>query len=119
MKRTPLRRKTGLKRSTTPLKRSAIRKRSKRMEALYSGSGGRRAFVSVFLADNPRCQIRWENCTEGSVDVHEWHTRGTGGAIIPGDKADRQGQKFFAVCRRCHTQIDEEPRRAKEEGWLR
>lgn len=119
MKRLPIARRTPLKASNTPLKRSSIRRRSKRTEALYAGDNGRRSFVAVFLADNPRCQIQWEHCTEGSQDVHEWWTRGTGGAIVPGDKADRQQQKFFAVCRRCHTQLDEQPKRAKLEGYMK
>tara|TARA_S200002703_G_scaffold159912_1_gene175423 strand:+ start:427 stop:795 length:369 start_codon:yes stop_codon:yes gene_type:complete len=108
---------TPLKRSTQPLKRTPIRKRSKKMEAAYSGSDGRRAFVAKYLDRWPICMVQWENCTGRSQDVHEWWARGIGGAIVPGDKADRQQQRFIAICRRCHGELDEQPDRAKEEGW--
>lgn len=131
MKRTPLKRKTGLSRSTkpltrtplrpgtTPLKRTPLKARSKKREAEYAGPNGRRAFVAAFLEANPNCMIDWQNCTGGAVDVHETIPRGIGGAIVPGDKADRQGQIFVSTCRRCHGQLDLEPKRARHEGWIR
>ncbi len=117
MKRSPIKRRTPLARSTTPLKRSPIRKRSKKMEATYAKKDGRRAFVAQLLGGV--CEVQWENCTGMAQDVHEWWARGMGGAIVPGDKADRQGQRFITVCRRCHGELDEQPKRAREEGWVR
>jgi hypothetical protein len=88
------------------------------MKALYAGKDGRRMFVSVFLADNPYCEVKWEDCQQGSRDVHEVIPRGIGGAILPGEKADRQGQRFVAICRRCHGDLDLQKGRAKAEGWV-
>ena len=130
MKRTPLKRKTGLKR--TPLKRKTglkpgkplnrgkgLRSRSKKREAEYSGIRGRRRFVALTLSEKPCCEVRWEHCQVSARDVHEVLARGLGGAIIPGDKADRQDQIFVAICRSCHMQLDLQPRRARLEGWTR
>jgi hypothetical protein len=119
MKRSPIARRTPLKRSTTPLARKPLRRRSKMMEAAYAGKDGRRAFVAKMLADVGYCEVRWSNCTGLSVDVHEWMARGIGGAIVPGDKADRQGQRFVAICRRCHGDLDLQPARARAEGWMK
>jgi len=117
VKRSPIKRRTPLARSTTPLKRSPIRKRSKKMEATYAKKDGRRAFVAQLLGGV--CEVQWENCTGMAQDVHEWWARGMGGAIVPGDKAERQGQRFITLCRRCHGELDEQPKRAREEGWMR
>lgn len=119
VKRTPIARRTPLKRSTTPLKRSPIRKRSRKTEALYAGKDGRRKFVRLFLETHPLCEVGWEGCTTLSNDVHEWWRRGAGGAIVPGEKADRQGQRFVAVCRACHGELGLQPARAKREGWIK
>lgn len=110
MKRTPL------KPSTYRLKKVAIRRRSKKTEALYVT---RRAFVKAFIEANPFCAVMWEDCTILTQDVHEWWSRGAGGAIVPGPKADIQGQRFIPICRRCHGELDLQPDRAKEQGWIR
>jgi hypothetical protein len=89
------------------------------MKAQYEGAFGRRMFVSVFLADNRDCEIKWSNCQEVSRDVHEVIPRGKGGAILPGEKADRQGQRFVATCRQCHSELDLHPKLAYEQGWLK
>jgi hypothetical protein len=117
MKKTPLKRKTGLKRNPIKRRNKPLRHRSKRMQDIYNKPDGRKAFISVFLADNPNCQVKWEGCQEGSRDVHEFIARGIGGAILPGEQATRQGQRFIAICRSCHNALDNEPKRAYEEGW--
>lgn len=89
------------------------------MQAAYDGPLGRKAFVRLHLAEHPACQIQWENCAGQSVDVHEWWARGMGGAIVPGDKATRQEQRFIAICRRCHGDLDLDLPRARREGWVR
>lgn len=131
MKRTPIKRttpltragssltRTPLARGTKPLKRTPLRKRSVKMQAKYDGPNGRKAFVAGFLSEHPFCWVRWETCTGRSVDVHEAVPRGIGGDILPGPKAERQGQLFVAVCRECHTEIDLQSARARDEGWLR
>jgi len=82
----------------------------------------RRKFVAEFLADNPVCEISWDNCTVRSIDVHEALPRSAGGAIVPGEQAGRQGQRFVAVCRMCHGQLTNptalERLAAIEAGWL-
>ena len=111
MKRTPLRK------STKPLKRSRIARRSKKTAALYRNE--RVPFVKAFIKANPWCFVMWEDCTHYTQDVHEWWSRGTGGAIVPGEKADSQHQRFIPVCRRCHGELDLQPDRAKEQGWVK
>ena len=75
--------------------------------------------MKKFIEDNPWCWIRWEGCTTYTQDVHEWWSRGTGGAIVPGEKADRQKQRFIPICRHCHGELDLQPDRAKEQGWVK
>ena len=110
--RSPLKRGTGLAARTTGIPRqSAKRKRL---------SGERAAFVKRFLGDHRLCQV----CRRrGSRDVHESLRRSAGGAIVPGPKADAQGQTFWAVCRTCHDMLTnptaEERDRALAAGWLR
>jgi len=113
-RRAPLRRKASVKRSSSP-----IRNVSPKRAALQRQ---RRNFVAEFLADNPVCEISWDNCTVRSIDVHEALPRSAGGAIVPGEQADMQGQRFVSVCRMCHGQLTNptalERLAAIEAGWL-
>lgn len=119
LRRTPLKRSSkSLAKTPTHGRTSTLRPRSPRMSAIYDGPGGRAAFVKAFLEMNPHCEVKWKGCTDWSKHVHEWWSRGTGGAIIPGDKADRQCQRFVAICPECHRELDTQPTRAKKEGWV-
>ena len=112
-------RRVALKRRFYHLKRTPIRRRSKKREAAYAGPEGRRAFVAAFIKANPYCAVMWEDCTVWTQDVHEWWSRGTGGAIVPGGKADQQKQRFIPICRRCHGELDLQADRAKEQGLVK
>src|SRR3989304_5465439 len=111
MRRTALRRVTGLARSTTP-----IRKRSRKMAALYREA--RVPLVRRLLAERPACEIAWDaNCRGGSGAVHEGIKRAHGGAIGPGPKADAQGQRFVAACLPCNGAVEDHPAEARRRGW--
>lgn len=106
----------------TPLKRrKPIPRQSPKRKAL---AGPRRAFVRRFLQEHPWCMVAWHpDCTGVSIEVHEALRRGKGGASIPGPKATRQGQKFWAVDRRCHDALTNPPSAlfqalAIQEGWV-
>ena len=114
----PLRR-VALKRRRRPLTRHPINRQSAKRKKAYAGKDGRIAFRAMFIEANPHCMVAWEGCTAWTQDVHEWWSRGTGGAIVPGPKAERQGQRFIPICRRCHGELDLQPDRAKEQGWVR
>ena len=111
MKRSPLRRKTPLRRSTVPLQRTRLRKRSKRTEAIYSGPNGRRAVVAKVLSERVWCQIRVACKGDRAVDCHEMLPRSAGGSIL--DETN-----ILAVCRRCHDYCHLHPRESKDKGWL-
>ena len=99
MKRTPLTRSTPL-RSTTPM-----RKRSKRMAKVYREQ--RVPLVRRLLAERPACEIAWDaNCRGRSESVHEVIKRSHGGAIVPGPKAEAQGQRFVAACLPCNGAVE-------------
>jgi len=120
VKRTPLKRSTKqLTRSPLNFSRTPIPRQSAKRKAV---APERRKFVAEFLADNPVCEISWDNCTTRSIDVHEALPRSAGGAIVPGEQADRQGQRFVSVCRMCHEQLTNptalERLAAIEAGWL-
>ena len=109
MRRTPLRRVTGLSRST------ALRPRSRKTAR---ASVGRRAFVATTLADRPRCEIRWDDrCRGRSESVHEVVKRSHGGAIVPGPRAEAQGQRFVASCLPCNGAVEDAPAEARRRGW--
>ena len=111
MKRTALRRVTGLSRSTT-----RIRPRSRKTAALYREV--RVPLVRRLLAERPRCEIRWdERCRGRSESVHEVIKRSHGGAIVPGPKAEAQGQRFVAACIPCNGAVEDHPAEARRRGW--
>ena len=88
------------------------------MQAIYDGPDGRRAFVRARLTAQPFCEAGLpRRCQGRSVDVHEAIPRSAGGAIVPGPKADEQGQEFFALCRNCDDHITVNPLWAKESGY--
>lgn len=102
MKRTPLNRKSSLKRT------GFSRKRSKKMEAIYVE---RRKLVAKMLSENPYCQAcpvfaKHDGVVSyvrnGSVDIHELVRRSQGGSIL--DESN-----CMAVCRSCHTRIGDNP----------
>lgn len=110
------------------MKRSPLRRRSKKMRAVYEGDGvreGRRAFVERILRERPECEAGerigtmpatfvsdiddldgvWLGCARLSVDVHEILARSAGGSIL-------DEKNVLAVCRRCHDWIGNHPREA-------
>jgi len=107
MKRTPM------KRGTKPMAQ-----RSKKRISEYAGKDGRAAYVAQVLELYPRCQIASVMCAGESVDVHESILRSRGGAIVPGPKAEAQGQRFFAICRDCHNWVHRNRELSEVQGWL-
>lgn len=102
------------------MKPSCIRPVSRKRE---TENAERRVFVAEFLAKHPVCQIQHLDCRGQTVDVHEALARSAGGAIVPGPKADRQGQVFWGCCRMCHDDLTnatgEFRERALANGWIR
>ncbi len=117
---TPLRR-TAMNRDTPAARefanrRSAIPARSKKMQTKYEQE--RIPFVKQFLEDNPRCMFAIpDRCTGKAVSVDEYINRSQGGEIVPGPKADAQGQRFHACCLICHDFKTFNPKWARENGW--
>jgi len=102
----PLRRVTGLSRSTTP-----IRARSKRMAKVYRDE--RVPLVRRLLAERPRCEARFSLiCTGRSTACHERQTRARGGSIT--DEAN-----ILCVCAACHDAIHRNIAKATRRGLLR
>lgn len=61
-----------------------------------------------FLLENPYCQARIPGCTIEATDVH--HKKGK----IEGLLTDTNN--FVAICRSCHSWVEEHPAKAKEMG---
>lgn len=94
-----------------------VRRRSEKREAVYVH---RRAFVARLLAERRVCGVKWDSrCTGRSTTVHELIPRSQGGEILPGPKADAQGQRFFTACVRCHDSAHLRPAEARRLGLLR
>jgi hypothetical protein len=103
MKRTPLKRKTPMKRGGFGLKRTKLKQVSKRQasrNSLYSRQ--RREYLDV----HPKCQVCGERA---ATDIH--HTAGRG-------KSTNDASTFLAVCRECHNRIHQHPAWARENGYL-
>ncbi len=82
--------------------RSVSPKRQKQMDEY-------RVVRLEFLMSHKVCQV--EACNNKATDIH--HMRGrTGERLL--DKSD-----FLAVCRSCHTYIEEHPAWAKAKGYSR
>lgn len=84
----------------------AIQPRSKKMQDLYVE---RRKLVAELLRSQPLC----ERCaSQYATDVHEIKTRARGGSIL-----DREN--LACLCRACHTWVTQNPKLAREQGWLK
>lgn len=102
------------------MKRTPIRQRSKKMEAIYRK---RRPFVAKFLEEHPyclRCMRKYTAYPGGyptprvnpATEVHEKQTRARGGDIL-------DPENCVALCETCHQEIHAHPRQATEEGFLK
>lgn len=89
MKNTPLKRKTGLKRS------KPLAKRSKKMTQIYVQ---RRKLVEAELELRKDCEARLDGCEGRSTQLHEPLTRARGGSIL-----DRNNT--VAVCDNCGREV--------------
>ena len=94
MRRTPLRRKRGRETEATE----------------------RRSFVAEFLPGKP-CELAavFGGCF-GRMTVHERIKRSHGGAIVPGAKAEAQGQSFHALCVGHNDWVEDHPAEARRRG---
>lgn len=85
-----------------------MRARSKKQVAIYIA---RRKLVAGLLAENPWCQIRWDDGCEGAAtEVDERLSRAAGGSIL--DPANCQ-----TTCRHCHQQKHLHPSEAVARGF--
>ena len=98
---------TLLNRTKTLLRRSPLRRRSRKMERTYRKL--RVPLVRRFMRDHPLCQ----RCLMArSTDPHELIPRGRGGSII-------DEENLAALCWECHRWIHDHPLQAEDEDWLR
>ena len=125
MKRSPLSRKTPLNRGESILKRSPLRKRSKKTEEIYKE---RRSIVKDLLNTHNYCEACivfhvYDRTQDGpphtmptaivkqnyTRDIHELINRSQGGSIL-------ERRNLVAVCRPCHTRITRNPKEAEHLG---
>lgn len=112
MKRTPLKRKTPLKRGTSQLKRTPLNRVSKSKSAVERRS--KYAKAKKEYMNNRKFPDSCERCGEHvgikNLDLH--HKAGRAGDLM-------HDQDFFAaLCRNCHNQVHEYPKESREAGWL-
>lgn len=101
-------RRTPLKRGTNPLKRTPLRRVSKKQGAKLRDYSKIRA---EFLSENRRCEVCVpEICRHASQDVH--HSQGRGPYLCA-------KETFVAACRPCHDWIHSHPGQAREAGYLK
>ncbi len=101
-----IQRRTPLKRSASPLKRTPLRRVSKKL------AKGLRAYSKLrrdFLVDHPNCEITRDGCTHQSTQVHHGAGRGTNLNEIG---------TWFAICGNCHLWLHANARTARLLGFL-
>lgn len=64
---------------------------------------------NAYLKAYPTCQVGTLSCTIKATEVH--HKRGREGELLTDERY------FLAVCRHCHTVIEENPTWAKHKGF--
>lgn len=101
MIRSPLKRRTPLRRG------KQLAKRSLKMTERYVE---RRRMVADLLGRFPVCQF--PQCVNKSVDIHEPLSRARGGSITDETNA-------VALCRACHSWVHDHPQQATELSLLR
>jgi hypothetical protein len=104
MKRTPLKRKTPMKRtgSLSPVSKSRAGLNKKR-----------RAFVKEELDKRPYCEAHIpEVCSRFATELHEPILRSLGGSILDISNS-------VAICRLCHTWVHDNVGLAKELGLIK
>lgn len=100
LRRTPIKRRTPLKRGNKPMRR--ISKRRSPLLRQYA------VICTEFKQAHPICQICDISATD---DVH--HKRGRIGKKLV------ESEFFLAVCRGCHDEIHRNPAGAREVGFLK
>lgn len=66
-----------------------------------------------------RCQLRTPVCTGQPECIHHVIHLSQGGARIPGELADKQGQRFMASCTNCNQWVEDNQHEAREMGLLK
>ena len=68
---------------------------------------------SEYLTNNPYCQAKLSNCTYTATEIHHKH------AGADRNKYYLITPTWMAVCRNCHNEIHNNPKRAKTLGFLK
>jgi hypothetical protein len=103
-----------MRRSDKPLKRSRMRRRSKKMETFYRKV--RRPYVEEAVGEGSKpCSVRSPHCTKYVQGVHEILTRARAGGII----AAHKDGNLLPCCHACNGYISEHPVWATERGLLK
>ena len=113
MKRTPLKRKTPLKRGTSQLKRTPLNRVSKSKSSVERRSKYAKA-KKEYMHDRGSAKHHCERCESligiKKLDLH--HKAGRAGDLMH-DK-----DFFAALCRTCHDEVHKYPKESREAGWL-
>lgn len=123
MKRSPLKRKTPLKRGTSQLKRTPLNRVSKSKSSTDKRKKYEKA-KKEYMHDRASKKHHCERC-EGlfgieNLDLH--HKAGRTGSSMNDEGVIELNytnkRTFSAVCRTCHDWIHRNPKQAREENWL-
>ncbi len=123
MKRTPLKRKTPMKRSQKPMKRTPLKRQSQSKNAKEKRKGYATA-KKEYMHDRGSKKHHCERC-EGLygieyLDLH--HKSGRAGSSVNEEGIMERNltnkATFMAVCRCCHDWIHRNPKESREAGWL-
>lgn len=104
---------SSMKRSSKPMKRSRLNPRSKKMAKFYKEV--RVPAVIAVIGDMKRpCPVKSQVCTHYIQGIHEILSRGRAGGIIVAHKPGN----IIGTCHACNSYISSHPQWAKDNGWL-
>ena len=104
---------SSMKRSSKPMKRSRLNPRSKKMAKFYKEV--RVPAVIAVIGDMKRpCPVKSQVCTHYIQSIHEILSRGRAGGIIVAHKPGN----IIGTCHACNSYISSHPQWAKDNGWL-
>ena len=104
---------SAMKRSIKPMKKSRLNPRSKKMDKFYKEV--RIPAVIQAVGDGKRpCPVKSQVCTHYVQGIHEVLSRGRAGGIIVAHKPGN----IIGTCHACNSYISSHPQWAKDNGWL-
>ncbi len=95
------------------------RRRNSTIKQGSQRTGAYKRFAKNLRRKVGHCEMRSRICTGGPDTIHHVIKLSAGGARVPGELADRQGQVFVVACFRCNVNCEDDPKWCRENGFVK